>query len=88
MRRLVKKPGFGQRAFIAFFVLDAIAASIMLGLIWVLKDYMDRWYVVLPITVGFLISQLVILLETIWPVLRDWITQEIYVDDDREGRGT
>jgi hypothetical protein len=80
--RLVKKPGFGRRAFAAFLLLDAIAAAIMLALIWLLRPYMEYWYVILPITLGFLVSQFVILNETIWPVLKDWITQEEYVSDE------
>lgn len=77
----VNKPGFGQRAFVAFALLDCFAGCVLLVLLYLLRPYLDYWYVILPITLGFMISQVAILDATIWPVLKDWIEQRTYVSD-------
>ncbi len=83
--RLEKSPGYGQRAFIAFAILEVFAAAVLLVMLWLLRPLAQYWYVILPITLGFLVAQFTILDATVWPVLSDWIKQERYVKDNEVG---
>jgi len=79
-----KKPGYMGRAVVAFFLLNLIMLGFTALLVWVAGEYADRWFVMIPVVVGMIIAEAVIMAETIAPIIRDWIKQETYVEDKRK----
>lgn len=78
MPRLVKKPGYMQRAVIAWAILNAIALGTLFIIVWIVGDYLAQWYVMIPLLIGIIVSEWIIMAETIAPIIKDWITQETY----------
>lgn len=80
----VKKPGFMSRAIIAWIFLN-VAMFLTLGIaVYFLNPYLDNWYVILPIMVTTIISELYITSDTVYPVVKEWINQKEYVKDDEK----
>lgn len=78
----IKKPGYGRRAFIAYGLFNLILLFTLAVVTFFLSPFMDRWYVILPVVAGFIISEWIIIAETIGPIVQDWIKQEEYVADE------
>jgi hypothetical protein len=81
MNERVKKPGYMGRACIAWVILNAVLLFTLAALVYILQGYLDKWFVTIPILVGVIISEWVIMSETIAPIISDWIKQEEYVKD-------
>lgn len=80
MSKTMKKPGFMLRACVAWLILNAILLFTLAALVYIVKDYVDRWYVMIPLIVSVVASEWVILAETIAPIISDWIKQEEWVE--------
>jgi hypothetical protein len=83
MRELVKKPGYMGRAVMAWVIFNTILFVTLGVMIYLLGPFLDRWYVVVPTLVGVIVSECVIMAETIAPIIEDWIAQEEWVGEDR-----
>lgn len=81
MYKTIKKPGYMGRACIAWVILNTILIFTLAAVIYVVGTYIDRWYVMIPIIVGVVVSEWVIMSETIAPIISDWIKQEETVED-------
>jgi len=77
----VKKPGYMFRAVVAWFIFNAILLATLAAVVYILGPYMNVWYVQIPLLIGVIISEWIIMAETIAPVVKEWIKQEEYVDD-------
>lgn len=73
---LVKKRGFMLRACVAWTVLNAILVFTLAVLVYVIRPYLNSWYVMIPVIVAFVVSEWVIMSETIAPIVKDWVKQE------------
>lgn len=82
--KLVKRPGYMLRACVAWTILNAVLLFTLAALVYVLGDYIDRWFVMVPLILGVVVSEWVIMAETIAPIIADWIKQEEYVDAGQE----
>lgn len=80
MSSTLKKPGYMFRACIAWVILNAVLLFTLAALIYILKGYLSVWYVMIPIIVAVVVSEWVIMAETIAPIVKDWIKQEEYVE--------
>ncbi len=86
MGKYVKKPGYMGRAVTAFVLLNAIMLGFAAALVWVAGEWADRWFVMIPIVLGMIIAEAIIMGETIAPIIKDWINQEEYVSDEEMKR--
>lgn len=77
----VNKPGYMFRACVAWVILNAVLLFTLAALIYILRPYLAVWYVMIPIIVAVVVSEWVIMGETIAPIVKDWIKQEEYVKD-------
>lgn len=84
MGKSKKKPGYMLRACVAWIILNTILLCTLAAVTYVVKDYIDRWYVMIPLIVSVVASEWIILSETIAPVISDWIRQEEYVENDQK----
>lgn len=80
MRTLVKKPGYMGRAVIAWLIFNGILLFTLAAVVYIVDDYLQQWFVVLPLIIGVVVSEWIIMGETIAPVIKEWITQEEYVE--------
>lgn len=80
MYKTVKKPGYMARACVAWIVLNAVVLFTLAAVVYVVGTYIDRWYVMIPIIVGVVVSEWVIMAETLAPIIADWIKQEESVE--------
>lgn len=76
----VKKPGYMFRACVVWIILNTILLITLAALVYVLKGYVAQWFVTIPIIIGVVASEWIILAETIAPIMSDWIKQEEYVE--------
>lgn len=76
----VKKPGYMGRAVVAWFILNGILLATLAAVAWVLGPYLQAWYITAPLVVGVIVSEWVIMAETVAPVIREWVRQEEYVE--------
>lgn len=83
MRELVKKPGYMWRAVIAWFIFNVILLGTLSIVVWLLGGYDPVWYIQLPMILAVIVSEWVIMIETIAPVIRDWIKQEEYRETEK-----
>lgn len=81
MSEHMKRPGYMRRACLAWVVLNSVLIFTLAAIVFVLGPYTDRWYVTVPLIVGVVISEWIIMAETIAPIVKDWIKQEEYVKD-------
>jgi hypothetical protein len=77
----LKKPGYMFRACVAWVILNTVLLFTLAALVYILKDHIGVWYVMIPIIVAVVVSEWVIMGETIAPIVKDWIKQEEYVKD-------
>jgi hypothetical protein len=80
----VKKPGYMFRACIAWFILNLVLGATLAAIVYVIGPYVDRWYVMIPLLVGIVASEWIIMSETLSPIILDWIKQEEYVKDGEQ----
>ncbi len=81
MSERVRKPGYMGRACVAWVILNAILLFTLAALVYILGESISQWFVAIPIIVGVVVSEWVIMAETIAPIIADWIKQEEYVKD-------
>lgn len=81
MRERVKKPGYMLRAVVAWSIFNAILFVTLGILVYLLTPFLDRWFVVIPILVGVIVSEWMIMVETIAPIVKEWIAQEEWVEE-------
>ncbi len=72
----MKKPGYMLRACIAWIIWNAILLFTLAVVVYICRPIMDRWYVMIPLLVGIVASEWIIMAETIAPIISDWIKQE------------
>lgn len=77
----VKKPGYMFRACVAWVILNSVLLFTLAALVYVLGDHLSTWYVMIPIILAVVVSEWIIMAETIAPIISDWIKQEEYVKD-------
>ena len=75
------KPGYMRRAVIAWCILNGILIATLALVVYVVTPWMERWFVMIPLLVAVIVSEAVIMAETIGPIIRDWIKQDEYVRD-------
>lgn len=80
MSGTMKKPGYMFRACVAWVILNAVLLFTLTALVYILSGYISTWYVMIPIIVSVVVSEGVIMGQTIAPIIGDWIKQEEYVD--------
>lgn len=79
-RNFVKKPGYMLRAVIAWCIFNAILLATLGAIVYVLGD-VRTWYVQVPLIIGVIVSEWIILGETVAPIIKDWIKQEEFRDE-------
>jgi len=73
------------RACIAWVILNAVLIFTLAALVFVLpRDQLSQWYVMIPVIVAVVVSQWIIMGETIAPIIKEWIRQEEYVHDNEK----
>ena len=77
-----KKPGYMFRAVIAWFIFNIILLATLAAVVYILGPHMNVWYVQIPLLIGVIVSEWIIMGETIAPVIKEWIKQEEYVEDE------
>ncbi len=85
MYRTAKKPGYMFRAVVAWCIFNLILFATLGAVVWIMQGYLNAWFVQIPLLVGIIVSEWIIMSETIAPVVKDWITQEQEVKDERRG---
>jgi len=83
-KKLVKKQGYMGRAVMAWCIFNAILFVTLAVLVYLLGPFLDRWYVLIPMLVGVIVSEWIIMAETIAPIVKDWIKQEEWVEEPRK----
>jgi hypothetical protein len=69
------------RAIVAWVVLN-VAMFVTLGVsVYFLGPFLNAWYVILPILLVTIVSEVMITGDTVYPVVRQWIDQEEYVKE-------
>lgn len=82
MSTQMKRPGYMLRACVAWIILNAVLIFTLSALVFVLpRDQLSQWYVMIPIILAVVVSQWIIMAETIAPIIKEWIKQEEYVKD-------
>ena len=85
MSSTIKRPGYMFRACIAWVILNAVLIFTLAALVFVLpRDQLSQWYVMIPVIVAVVVSQWIIMSETIAPIIKEWIKQEEYVHDNEK----
>jgi hypothetical protein len=80
-RELVKKPGYMFRACVAWFIYNFIALGTLAVIVWLVgPNVLNQWYVLVPIIVIIVVTEYAAFMDTIGPVIRDWVKQEEYVE--------
>lgn len=70
-----KKDGYMFRAVVAWIILNIILLGTLGVVVWIVGGY-QVWFIQLPLVVAIIGSEWAIMVETIGPVIRDWIRQE------------
>lgn len=70
-----------KRATIAWFVLNLAMMLTLAVIVYVVRPWMENWYIALPILLSVVVTEWMITAETIAPIVRDWIKGEEYVVD-------
>lgn len=82
MSTSMKRPGYMLRACVAWVILNAVLIFTLAALVFVLpRDQLSQWYVMIPLIIAVVVSQWIIMAETIAPIIKEWIKQEEYVKD-------
>lgn len=78
---LVKKPGYMFRAVVAWMIFQGILLATLAAIVYILGASVGVWFVEIPLIIGVIASEWIIMGETIAPIIKDWIKQESYQDD-------
>ena len=81
MSRTVRRPGYMGRAVVAWMIFNTILFVTLGVLVYLAGAYLDRWFVMIPMMIAVVLSEWIIMAETIAPIIKDWIKQEEYVTD-------
>lgn len=81
MSSTLKKPGYMLRACVAWVIFNSILIFTLAMTVYVIRPWMASWYVMVPLLVAVVVSEWIIMGETIAPIIKDWIKQEEYVKD-------
>ena len=81
MSKTVRRPGYMGRAVLAWMIFNTILFVTLGALVYLAGAYLDRWFVMIPMMVAVVLSEWIIMAETIAPIIKDWIKQEEYVAD-------
>lgn len=81
--KLIKKPGYMLRAVLAWCIFNAILLFSLAAVVYVLGDF-RAWYIQVPLIVGVVVSEWIIMGETIAPIIKDWIKQEEWVEEPKQ----
>lgn len=81
MSKLVRKPGYMGRAVIAWCIFNTILFVTLGAIVWLVGGYLDRWFVMIPMMIAVVVSEWIIMAETVAPIIKDWIKQEEYVSE-------
>jgi len=73
-----------RRACVAWVILNAVLLFTLAAIVYILGGSPSQWFIVVPLIVGVVISEWIIMAETIAPIIKDWIKQEEWVEEDRE----
>ena len=85
MAAAIKRPGYMFRACVAWVILNFVVLVTLAALVFILPgDQLSQWYVMIPLVVAVVISQWIIMGETIAPIIKDWIKQEEWVSDGQQ----
>lgn len=63
------------RAIVAWLIFNSILLGTLAATGWLLSGSLSNWYVQLPLAVAIIVTEWVISVETIVPVIRDWIRE-------------
>lgn len=77
----VKKPGYMKRAIIAWCIFNSILILTLALIVWILGPWTNQWFVMIPLLIAIVVSEWIIMAETIAPIIKEWIKQEEYVPD-------
>ncbi len=77
----VTKPGYMRRAVIAWCILNGILIATLALIVFVIEPWMKEWYVMVPLLIAVVVSEWIIMAETIGPIIRDWIKQDEYLNE-------
>ncbi len=78
------KPGYMRRAVLAWCILNGILIATLALIVYVIEPWMAQWYVMVPLLVAVVVSEWVIMVQTVGPIIRDWIKQEESVGQDEK----
>ena len=81
MSNYVKRPGYMFRACIAWLILNSVLLFTLAALVYILQEHIAQWYAMIPTIVGVVVSEWIIMGETIAPIISDWIKQEEHISD-------
>ena len=82
--RYVKKPGYMTRAVVAWLILNGIMIFTLAVVVWIIpREFLGHWFVMIPLLVGIVVSEWIIMAETVAPIIKDWIKQEMQVEDPK-----
>lgn len=90
-RRQVKKSGYMFRAVVSWVIFNAILLFTLAAVVFILGgagnslELMTQWYIMVPLLLAVVVSEWVIMLETIAPVVSEWINQTTWVEVDEDG---
>ena len=82
--RYVKKPGYMTRAVVAWLILNGIMIFTLEVVVWIIpREFLGHWFVMIPLLVGIVVSEWIIMAEPVAPIIKDWIKQEMQVEDPK-----
>lgn len=82
--KTVRRPGYMTRAVIAWIIFNTILLFTLAVAVYIVKPYLHEWFVMIPLLVGVVVSEWIIMGETIAPIIKDWIQQEETILDDEQ----
>lgn len=71
-----KKPGYMLRAVIAWCIFNAILIATLVAVMFIMGGYRNIWFIQLPLIIAVIVSEWIIMAETIAPIIKEWIVQE------------
>lgn len=84
MSKTVKRPGYMLRAIAAWFIFNGILVATLAATTYFLDQEIVRtWYVGGALALGIVVSEWIIMAETIAPVIKEWIKQEEWISDGK-----
>lgn len=80
----VKRPGYMFRAVVAWCIFNSILFVTLGAIVYLVGNYLDRWFVMIPMMMAVVGSEWIIMSETIAPVIKDWVKQEEFVTEGQK----